>query len=178
MGNKQSREPLTVVAIMVAKPGKAEILRAELDRRVVLSRNEIGCSRYDLHVDTATPGKFLLYETWGSVEKWRKHMHTDHMKALIAESDKLMSSLELLQLSVAGTRPGGGLGKFVGTMISMVGLAAVAGFVLQKNPEMEKKLRKKIAKASRSCADKLDPLPAAPPSSPTPTSTPAPKVWR
>lgn len=171
MGNKQSREPLTVVAIMVAKPGKSEILRAELERRVVLARGEIGCSRYDLHIDTATPGKFLLYETWVSVEKWREHMHTDHMKALIAESDKLMSSLELLQLNVAQSRPGGKFGKFVGTAISLVGLGAVGSFVLKKNPSVEKKVRKKLATCARSCADKLSPLP--PPPAPAPT-----KQWR
>jgi|Transcript_30868 quinol monooxygenase YgiN len=100
MANRQPRENLlTIVAIILAKDGKVDKLKSELERRVSISRREPGCRRYDLHVDNVTPGKFMTYETWVTKEHWQRHMQTDYMKELILMSDDLMEDLELLEMT-------------------------------------------------------------------------------
>mmetsp|Transcript_11419 Transcript_11419/g.28852 ORF Transcript_11419/g.28852 Transcript_11419/m.28852 type:complete len:106 (-) Transcript_11419:555-872(-) len=100
MANRQPREKLlTIVAIIMAKEGKTDKLRSELERRVAISRREPGCRRYDLHVDNSAPGKFLMYETWVTREHWQRHMQTEYMRELVTMSDDLMDDLELMELT-------------------------------------------------------------------------------
>ena len=75
-------EPLlTVVAEMLAKPGKEETLKAQLLAMVAETRKEDGCVQYDLHVSTKEPGRFVFYENWTSEETLDRHSKSPHLTA-------------------------------------------------------------------------------------------------
>ena len=80
---------LTVVAEMVARPGKEDELKRELLRLVEPTRREEGCLQYDLHVATDNPGRFVFYENWTSREALDKHLQSPHLKAFGAISKEL-----------------------------------------------------------------------------------------
>ena len=72
---------LTVVAEMVAKPGKEEALKQELLKLIEPTRREEGCLQYDLHVATDHPGRFVFYENWTSRVALDKHLQSPHLQA-------------------------------------------------------------------------------------------------
>jgi quinol monooxygenase YgiN len=73
---------LTVVAEMIAKPGKEQELLAALMACVEPTRKESGCIQYDLHESTDRPGHFLFYENWVSPEALAEHLRTPHLTRL------------------------------------------------------------------------------------------------
>ncbi len=75
-------ELLTVVAEMVAKPGREQDLRRELLALVEPTRKEQGCVQYDLHVSTEEPGRFVFYENWNSKEDLARHAASPHLTRL------------------------------------------------------------------------------------------------
>ena len=72
---------LTIVANIVARPDKVELVKAELSRLVETTRAEAGCIQYDLHQDNDNPAHFLFYENWESRDLWQAHMNAPHLKA-------------------------------------------------------------------------------------------------
>ena len=72
---------LTIVAQITAKPGQEDLVRAELEKLVPITRAEKGALQYDLHVDTENPGYFVFYENWESRELWQTHMNAPHLAA-------------------------------------------------------------------------------------------------
>ncbi|MEM7525774.1 MAG: putative quinol monooxygenase [Pseudomonadota bacterium] len=76
--------PLTILAQITAKPGQEDLVRAELEKLVPITRAEAGCITYDLHVDNAQPGFFVFYETWESRALWQAHMGAPHLQAYSA----------------------------------------------------------------------------------------------
>jgi len=82
---------LTVVAEMLAKPGKEEELRRQLLALMEPTRKEEGCVQYDLHVDTGAPGRFLFYENWTSRERLERHLASPHLAAFRAVAGDLLA---------------------------------------------------------------------------------------
>lgn len=72
---------LTVVAEMLAKPGKEEELRRTLLALVEPTRKEDGCMQYDVHQSTDEPGRFFFYENWSSRGHLDRHLQSAHMTA-------------------------------------------------------------------------------------------------
>ncbi len=72
---------LTVVAEMLAKPGKEEALKTQLLAMVAETHKEEGCVQYDLHVSTKEPGRFIFYENWTSEETLDRHSKSPHLTA-------------------------------------------------------------------------------------------------
>lgn len=72
-------QPVTVIARMQAKPDQADELRAALDVLVTETRQEAGCTVYDLHVGVDDPTLFVMYEVWESREHLTAHGETDHI---------------------------------------------------------------------------------------------------
>ena len=66
---------LTIVANIQANPDKIDLVKAELEKLVPITRAENGCLQYDLHRDNEDPGHFLFYENWESRELWQTHMN-------------------------------------------------------------------------------------------------------
>ncbi|WP_153914284.1 putative quinol monooxygenase [Shewanella sp. TC10] len=72
---------LTIVANIIAKADKIELVKAELIKLIDPTRVERGCINYDLHQDNDNPAHFMFYENWQSRELWRAHMENSHIAA-------------------------------------------------------------------------------------------------
>lgn len=86
-----SQPLLTVVAELIAKPGKEDALRQALLACIEPTRAETGCVQYDLHESTDTPGHFVFYENWTSRAALDEHLQTPHLKNLGAQSPELLA---------------------------------------------------------------------------------------
>jgi quinol monooxygenase YgiN len=82
---------LTVVAEMVAKPGKGDELKRHLLALVEPTRKEAGCVQYDLHQSTSQPERFVFYENWRSRDSLDRHLQTPHMVAFGGVAEQLLS---------------------------------------------------------------------------------------
>ncbi|MHC4821110.1 MAG: putative quinol monooxygenase [Planctomycetota bacterium] len=90
---------LTIVAAITAAPGSADLVRAELEKLVPITRKEEGCLLYDLHVDNENPNHFLFYETWTSRELWQNHMNAPHLAAYAAATDGHVAEFTLHEMT-------------------------------------------------------------------------------
>lgn len=72
---------LTIVANIIAKADKVELVKSELLKLIETTRAEAGCVQYDLHQDNENPTHFLFFENWTNRELWQDHMKTSHIKA-------------------------------------------------------------------------------------------------
>ena len=73
-------ENLYVVAIITAKPDKADALRELLLPATRAFREEDGCMAYSLHEDEDRPGRFVTYETWRDHDALKAHMKSPTMQ--------------------------------------------------------------------------------------------------
>jgi len=80
-----------VIAEVVAKPGKADELRALLVPFAEKSRTEPGCQVYALLEVLAEPGRFLTYERWTDKAALEVHMPTPHLKELVPKLDTVLA---------------------------------------------------------------------------------------
>jgi quinol monooxygenase YgiN len=81
--------PVKIVAVLVAKPGRAEELRALLDAMVVASRAEPGNLQYDLWRDHADAGRFVLMELYTDDAAVAAHRASPHFKNYLAKINDL-----------------------------------------------------------------------------------------
>lgn len=82
---------ITVLALIKAKQGAEEQVRAELTSLVAPTRSEPGCISYDLHQDTDDKSSFMFYENWTSKAALDEHLQMPYFKALIAKADTLFA---------------------------------------------------------------------------------------
>ena len=66
-----TNQKLTIVARILAKPEKRELVKSELLKLIDITRAEKGCINYDLHQDNENENLFLFYENWESRDLWR-----------------------------------------------------------------------------------------------------------
>jgi len=78
---------LTIIANITAKADKTDLVKAELEKLINVTRAEKGCLQYDLHQDNENPAHFLFYENWESRELWQIHMGNQHLQDYIAATD-------------------------------------------------------------------------------------------
>ncbi len=90
---------LTIVANIIAKPASADLVRAELEKLVPITRQEEGCLQYDLHQDREDPNRFLFYENWTSRELWQTHMSAPHLAAYMAATDGAVEEFTLHEMT-------------------------------------------------------------------------------
>ena len=93
---------LTILAQITAVPGKEDLVRAELQKLVPITRAEQGCIQYDLHVDNENPGFFVFYENWETRALWQTHMSAPHLAAYMAATDGAVSDFVLNEMSAIG----------------------------------------------------------------------------
>ncbi|AOW13941.1 antibiotic biosynthesis monooxygenase [Hydrogenophaga crassostreae] len=72
---------LTIVANIHAHPDRIDLVKAELEKLIPITRGEKGCLQYDLHRDNNNPAHFMFYENWESRELWQTHMSAPHLAA-------------------------------------------------------------------------------------------------
>ena len=90
---------LTIVAHIHALPEKAELVKAELEKLIPITRAEPGCIQYDLHQDNDNPAHFLFYENWESRELWQTHMQAPHLEAYMSAVEGAVSQFVLTEKS-------------------------------------------------------------------------------
>lgn len=80
---------MKIVAILTARPGKAEALRALLDGMLTPSRAEAGNLRYDLWVDQADPNRFVLDELYRDNAAIAAHRASPHFQDYLSKINDL-----------------------------------------------------------------------------------------
>lgn len=76
--------PIKVIALLTARPGKAEALHALLSGMTAPSRAEPGNLRYDLWQDQAEPTRFILDELYIDAAAVAAHRATAHFQTYLA----------------------------------------------------------------------------------------------
>lgn len=71
---------LTIVARILAKPEKRDIVKKELLKLIEPTRAEEGCISYDLHQDNDNENLFLFFENWENRDLWQKHINNRPLK--------------------------------------------------------------------------------------------------
>jgi len=80
-----------IIAEIVAKPEKADELRALLVPFTEKARTEPGCQHYALLEVQSEPGRFLTYETWADKAAIDAHMKTPHIQALVPKLEPILA---------------------------------------------------------------------------------------
>ncbi|ABE56074.1 Antibiotic biosynthesis monooxygenase [Shewanella denitrificans OS217] len=91
---------LTIVANIIAKADKVELVKAELFKLIAPTRKEAGCINYQLHQDNANPAHFMFYETWQNRESWQTHMGQQHLKDYMVATDGAVEVFTLNEMSL------------------------------------------------------------------------------
>jgi quinol monooxygenase YgiN len=86
-----STSPVTVVAILKAKPGQEESLLHALLALVPTTRKEDGCLNYDLHRANDDPGVFVFHENWTHEAALDAHLANTHLVAFMEKAGGLLS---------------------------------------------------------------------------------------
>jgi len=94
-----SNQKLTIVARIVAKPEKRELVKRELLKLIEITRAEKGCINYDLHQDNENENLFLFYENWESRELWQTHMNNRHLADYMKATDGAVEEFILNEMS-------------------------------------------------------------------------------
>ncbi len=93
---------LTIVASILAKEEKRELVKSELLKLIPPTRAEKGCINYDLHQDIENPNLFLFYENWESRALWQVHMDNDHIAAYSKATDGAIEDFNINEMTVIG----------------------------------------------------------------------------
>lgn len=89
---------VTVVAVIKAKTGCNDALRAELLKLVGPTMQEEGCINYDLHESQEEPGHFLFYENWKSKEALDRHLKMPYIGEMLRKAEPLLAEPVDIQL--------------------------------------------------------------------------------
>lgn len=84
-----SETKVTVIAILTARPGKEDELRALLMALIEPTRKEAGCLNYDLHELPGRPGRFMFHENWESQAHLDAHFQSVHLTSALRRLDEL-----------------------------------------------------------------------------------------
>ncbi|QUS57320.1 putative quinol monooxygenase [Pseudovibrio brasiliensis] len=90
---------LTIVANIHAAKGKEDLVKAELEKLIDITRAEAGCLQYDLHVDNENPGHFMFYENWENRELWQEHMNAPHLAAYMVATEGAVDEFTVNEMS-------------------------------------------------------------------------------
>lgn len=82
-----SNQKLTIVARILAKEEKRELVKSELLRLIDVTRAEEGCINYDLHQDNENPNFFMFYENWENRDLWQTHMGNAHLSEYLKATE-------------------------------------------------------------------------------------------
>ena len=90
---------LTIIANIKVNSGKVDLVKAELEKLIPVTRAEKGCLQYDLHQDNEDPEHFLFYENWESRELWQTHMNAPHLAAYIEATEGAVAEFSINEMS-------------------------------------------------------------------------------
>ena len=90
---------LTIIANIHANPGQTELVQAELEKLIPITRAEAGCIQYDLHRDNTNTAHFMFFENWESRELWQAHMNAPHLAAYMQATDGAVAEFTLNEMT-------------------------------------------------------------------------------
>jgi len=93
---------LTIIAHITAHEGKVELLKSELEKLLVPTRNEPGCLQYDLHQDNKNAAHFMFCESWESREAWQTHMVAPPLQDYLKAVEGAVSDFTLYEMTHIG----------------------------------------------------------------------------
>ena len=93
---------LTIVANIVAKPEQVDLVKAELEKLIPVTRTETGCLQYDLHRDNDNPAHFMFFENWESRQLWQTHMNAPHLAAYLQATQGAVAEFTLNEMTLVG----------------------------------------------------------------------------
>ncbi|GAM71441.1 hypothetical protein JCM19236_6399 [Vibrio sp. JCM 19236] len=93
---------LTIVANIIAKQDKIELVQSELLKLIETTRAEKGCINYDLHQDNENPAHFLFFENWESRELWQDHMSNTHLAEYVKAVEGAVESFTVNEMTLIG----------------------------------------------------------------------------
>ena len=82
-------DPIKIVAILTARPGKADALQDLLRTMLASSRAEPGNLRYDVWIDQAEPGRLVLDELYADGDALAAHRASAHFQTYLASINNL-----------------------------------------------------------------------------------------
>jgi len=97
-----NKNQLTIVAKILAKDEKRDLVKSELLKLIPITRAEAGCINYDLHQDNKNPNLFLFHENWESRELWQQHMNNAHLVDYKKATDGVVDAFTLNEMTVIG----------------------------------------------------------------------------
>jgi quinol monooxygenase YgiN len=102
-GKIMMNDNVKIVAILAARPGQGDALRALLNAMLAPSRAEPGNLRYDLWRDPADPTRFVLDELYVDMAAVTAHRATPHFQDYLSKIEQLAerSALVLEPVAVA-----------------------------------------------------------------------------
>ena len=93
---------LTIVAKILAKEEKRELVKSELLKLIAHTKAEEGCLNYDLHQDNLNPNVFLFHENWENRELWQNHMNNTHIAEYKKATDGAVEEFILNEMTIIG----------------------------------------------------------------------------
>jgi len=93
---------LTLIAKIVAKAEKRELVRSELLKLITPTRAEEGCINYDLHQDNENSNLFIFHENWESKELLQKHLASAHIAEYMKATEDSIEEFTLKELTHIG----------------------------------------------------------------------------
>lgn len=90
---------LTIVANIYTNPSQVDLVKAELEKLIPITRAEKGCIQYDLHQDNNNPAHFVFYENWESRELWQTHMNAPHLAGYMQSTDGAVMEFTLSEMT-------------------------------------------------------------------------------
>jgi quinol monooxygenase YgiN len=94
-----SKQKLTIVAKILAKPEKRELVKKELIKLIKTTKAEKGCINYDLHQDNENENLFLFFENWESRALWQTHMNNTHLADYAKATDGAVEDFTLNEMT-------------------------------------------------------------------------------
>ncbi|ONI45180.1 hypothetical protein AN641_04550 [Candidatus Epulonipiscioides gigas] len=89
---------LDILAIIVAKEDKRELVLSELKKLIPITRQEDGCIKYELFADDKNPNRFIFEEIWESAEKLEVHKNSSHMANYVEATKGAVELFDVIKL--------------------------------------------------------------------------------
>src|SRR5258705_12517121 len=84
-------ETLRVVASITALPGRADEIKAILQKLITPTRAEAGCISYQLLQNNGDPNDFVFIEEWTTDAAIDEHMVTAHLQDVVSRAQPLLA---------------------------------------------------------------------------------------
>lgn len=97
-----SNNKLTLIARILAKTEKRELVKSELLKLIEPTRAEEGCINYDLHQDNENLNLFIFHENWESSDLLQKHLANTHIAEYLKATEGAVEEFVLQKLTHIG----------------------------------------------------------------------------